>query len=63
MPRKLTPRRPGPDHHPDDDTDMSEPVKHELVAEAAATFGKEAARELAGLLRVPLDSCSSEPQT
>ncbi|MCJ2020514.1 hypothetical protein MKK84_24305 [Methylobacterium sp. E-065] len=51
--RKPDPRRPGPDHYPDDDWSMSEPVRLELVAETAAIFGEEAARELAGLLCVP----------
>lgn len=52
---KPDPRRPGPDHHPDDDTSMAEPERYELVAEAAAIFGEEAARELAGLLRVQFE--------
>lgn len=55
MPRKPDPRRPGPDRHPDDDTDMSETVRHELVAEAAVTFGEEAGRELAEMLRLPFE--------
>ena len=51
--RKPEPRRPGPDHHPDDDTHMAETERHELVTEAAAIFGSEAAAELAATLRVP----------
>ena len=58
--RKPDPRRPGPDHHPADETDMSEALRHELVAEAAATFGEEAGRELADLLRVPFEACQPE---
>lgn len=53
--------RPGPDHHPDDDTDMTEPARAELVAEALATFGWEAAEELARLLRVPFETCALAP--
>ena len=60
--RKLDPCRPGPDHHPDDDTDMTEPARAELVAEAATIFGEEAARELAELLRVPFEACQPEPR-
>ncbi|MBE7245310.1 MAG: hypothetical protein INR63_10170 [Actinomycetospora chiangmaiensis] len=60
--RKPDPRRPGPDHYPDDETDMSETVRHELVAEAAATFGEEAGRELAVLLRVPFETFRPEAQ-
>lgn len=51
--RKPEPRRPGPDH--DDETDLAEPARRELVAEAATIFGEEAARELADLLRVPFE--------
>ena len=54
--RKPDPRRPCPDHHPDDDSNMAETERHELVAEAAATFGEEAGRELADLLRVPFEA-------
>lgn len=58
MPRpKPKSRRPGPDHH-DDETDLSEPARHELVAEAAVIFGEEAARELAGHLGVPFEACA-----
>jgi len=62
MPRKSKPRRPGPDHHPDDDTEMSGADRAGLVAEAAQTFGEEAARELAGLLHVPFEACQQEVQ-
>jgi hypothetical protein len=56
MPRRTPePRRPGP--APDDETDLTEAARQELVTEAAATFGEEAARELAGLLRVPFETC------
>ena len=51
--RKPEPRRPGPDL--DDETDLPEPARHELVAGAAAIFGEAAARELPGLLRVPFE--------
>jgi hypothetical protein len=52
------PRRPGPDL--DDETDLTELARFELVAEAAAVFGEEAARELAVLLRVPFEACQPE---
>jgi hypothetical protein len=58
--RKSDPRRPGPDHHPDDDTNMAETERHELVAEAAAIFGPEAAAELAATLRVPFEASHPE---
>ena len=57
MPRQL-----GPDPKLDDETDMSEPTRAELVAEALAVFGEEAARELAGHLRVPFEVCQPEVQ-
>ena len=60
MPRKSEPRPPGPDHHPDDDTDMSEPARAELVVEALAVFDEDAARELAGHLRVSFEACQPE---
>lgn len=60
MPRNLNPRRPGPDHHPDDDSSMAEIERHELVAEAAAIFGPEAAAELAVVLRVPFEAGQPE---
>lgn len=53
-------RRSGPDHHPDDDTNMDEPTRAELVAEALAVFGHEAAEELARLLRVPFEAAHPE---
>lgn len=53
------PRRPGPD--PEDDTDLDEPARHELVIEATAVFGEEAGRDLAALLRVPFET--SQPET
>jgi hypothetical protein len=52
-------RRPGPSGD-DEPTDLTEPARHELVAEAAAIFGEEAARELAGLLRVPFEGSRPE---
>jgi hypothetical protein len=55
MPRKPEPRRPGPILD-DEPSDLTEPARHELVAEAAAVFGEEAARELAGRLRVPFEA-------
>ncbi|MHB2204914.1 hypothetical protein [Methylobacterium sp. CM6257] len=55
MPRKPEPRRPGPDLD-EEPSDLNEPARHELVTEAAATFGEEAARELAALLRVPFEA-------
>lgn len=58
--RKSDPRRPGPDHHPDDDSGMAETERHELVAEAAAIFGPEAAAELAASLRVPFEALQQE---
>jgi hypothetical protein len=60
--RKPDPRRPGPDHHPDDDSSMAETERHELVAEAAAIFGSEAAAELAASLRVPFGAPKPEAQ-
>jgi hypothetical protein len=57
MPRNL-----GPDHHPDDEFSMTEPTRAELVAEAAAVFGEDAARELAGHLRVPFEAAQPEPR-
>ncbi|WP_279602831.1 hypothetical protein [Methylobacterium sp. E-046] len=39
---------------------MSEAVRHELVAEAAETFGEEAGRELAEMLRVPFEALHPE---
>lgn len=53
--RSSEPRRPGPDPHPDDDTDMTVPARAELVADALTVFGEEAARELADLLGVPFE--------
>jgi hypothetical protein len=50
------PRRPGPDLD-DEPSDLTEPARHELVAEAALISGEEAARELAGHLGVPLEAC------
>ena len=47
---------PGPLPALDDETDLSEPARHEMVAEAVAIFGEEAARELAGRLRVPFEA-------
>lgn len=47
--------RSGPLPDLDDETDLSEPARHEMVAEAVVIFGEEAARELAGRLRVPFD--------
>ena len=35
-------------------------ARHELVVEAAAIFSEEAARELAGLLRVPFEDSRPE---
>ncbi|MCJ2103165.1 hypothetical protein [Methylobacterium sp. E-046] len=55
-------RRPGPNHHPDDDTNMDEPTRAGLVAEALAVFGHEAAEELARLLRVSLEASQPEAQ-
>lgn len=55
-------RRPGPDHHTDDETDMTEPTRAELVAEAAAIFGEEAARDLAAHLRVPFEAHAADAQ-
>ncbi|WP_139239564.1 MULTISPECIES: hypothetical protein [unclassified Methylobacterium] len=52
-------RRPGPDL--DDETDLTEPARHELVAQAALIFGEEAARELAGHPGVPFEACQLEP--
>lgn len=61
MPRNPDPRRPGPDHHPDDDSHMAEAERHELVAEAAAIFGPEAAADLAAVLRVPFEGHPEVP--
>lgn len=55
-------RRLGPDHHPDDDSNMAETDRHELVAEAAAIFGEEAARDLAAHLRVPFEAHAAAVQ-
>lgn len=60
MPRNLNPRRPGPDHHPEDDSNMAETERHELVAEATAIFGPEAAAELTATLRVPFEAAQPE---
>ncbi|MCJ2023939.1 hypothetical protein [Methylobacterium sp. J-067] len=54
--------RPGPSPDLDEDTDLSEPARHEMVSEAAAIFGEEAARELANRLRVPFEPYTAEPQ-
>lgn len=56
--RKSDPRRPGPDL--DDETDLAEPARHELVAEAAAIFGEEAGRELAKMRRVSFETIQPE---
>ncbi|WP_187278636.1 hypothetical protein [Methylobacterium sp. WL64] len=55
MPSQLQPRRLGP-HHDDEPIDLSELSRHELVAEAVAIFGEEAARELARHLGVPFEA-------
>lgn len=47
--------RRGPCPDLDDETDLSESARHEMVAEAVAIFGEDAARELAGRLRVSFD--------
>ena len=61
MPRRTPePRRPGPDID-DEPSDLAEPARHELVAEAALVFGEEAARELAGRLGVLFEVCQLEP--
>ncbi|MCJ2063255.1 hypothetical protein MKK63_11090 [Methylobacterium sp. J-088] len=60
--RKPDPRRPGPENDPADDSSMAETERHELVAEAAATFGPEAAAELAVALRVPFRAPQPEVQ-
>ncbi|MCJ2020161.1 hypothetical protein MKK84_22470, partial [Methylobacterium sp. E-065] len=54
------PRRPGPENDPADDSNMAETERHELVAEAAAIFGPEAAAELAATLRVPFEASQPE---
>lgn len=57
MSRTFDPRRPGPDcEGAAYEIDMSEPARAELVAEALAIFGEEAARDLARLLRVPFEA-------
>ena len=57
------PNRPGPLPDLDDEpTDLTEPARHELVAEAAVIFGEEAARDLAALLRIPFEAVVMEPQ-
>lgn len=40
---------------------MAETERHELVAEAAAIFGEEAARDLASHLRVPFEAHAPDP--
>ena len=60
MPRKPLPYCLGPDFD-DEPTDLTEPDRHEIVREAAAIFGEEAARELAGHLRVPFEAYQPEP--
>ena len=52
--------RPGPSPDLDEVTDLSEPARHEMVFEAAAIFGAEAARELANRLRVPFEPYTTE---
>lgn len=61
MPRKLEPRRPGPDIN-DEPSDLPEAARHELVAEAATIFGEEAARDLAAHLRVPFEAHAADVQ-
>ena len=61
--RKPDPRRPGPENDLDDETDLLEPARRELVVEAVAIFGEEAGRELAEMLRVPFETSRPEVQT
>lgn len=60
MPRRVS-NAFGPGPNVDDEpTDLTEPARHELVSEAAAIFGEEAARELAHHLRVSFEACLPE---
>jgi hypothetical protein len=65
VPRRLgvaaMPHRPGPlSDMNDEPTDLTEPARHELVAEAAVIFGHDAARELAALLRISFEGAVAE---
>lgn len=62
MPRKSEPRASGP-YIDDEPSDLSEPARRELVAEAAEIFGEEDARELAKLLQVPFEACQPETRS
>ena len=44
----------------DEETDLTETGRREIVTEAFHTFGEEAARELASHFAVPFDACRAK---